>query len=337
MRGPGEGAGWRRNRLRMKTIVVSAAKNGHVNQCLAVCEAAGWRPDEVVRIPAPGRMTPWVQSAWLRFRRRLATVRALPRRREGERLRIVASGAASERIVAGYRALYGDDLFAAFSGRPSWGTAIFDVALVPRHSLSETESAEAFRVPGARRTVLRRGVPVRTRPAPEDGGSGVLFMIGGVNKAFDLEPARIVQQVGELLQRGADGPFTMAFSRRTPVATESALRAALKSSDVAFLDRRDQPGFQRALLGAAGYVVTPDSLTMLCEACNTGRPTLVFDLRCFDPSSTTARCVRDLLDGGEVALAPDGRPNASAAGAFVAPAAALEAYSAWNDKTAKAL
>lgn len=320
----------------MKTIVVSAAKNGHVNQCLAVCDVAGWRPDGVVRIPAPGRMTPWPQRVWLKLRRAFATSRALPDRREGERLRIVASGAASERVVAAYRALYGRDLFAAFSGRPNWSTPIFDVALVPRHSLSENECPDTFEVAGARRAILRRGVPVRTSPVPACEGQGVLAMIGGVNKAFDVEPVRIVRQVDQMLQRGVDGPFLMAFSRRTPGSVEGALRASLKDKNVDFIDRHDRAGFERALYGAARYVVTPDSLTMLCEACNTGRPTQVFDLHCFDPSSTTARCVQDLVDGGEVARASQGTPAASAPGGFVAPAAALDAYEAWRAELADA-
>ncbi|MFD1702330.1 ELM1/GtrOC1 family putative glycosyltransferase [Methylopila henanensis] len=300
-----------------------------MNQCLAFCERAGWRADQIVQIVSPGRMTPPLKRIGLKLRRRIDTWRATPAAREAGPLRIVASGAAAERVVAAYRSLYGEHLFAAFSGRPSWSAPIFDVALVPRHSLKPGEQESGFGLPAAKRSILRRGVPVRRAPASSDAPQGVFAMIGGVNKAFEIDPDRIVAQIERLLENGAPPPFTVAFSRRTPAGVESWLRAAL-GDRVFFVDRRDRAGFETALVGAAEYVVTPDSLTMLCEACDTGKPVRVFDLVCFDPGSTTARCVQDLLDGGEVALAPDGEPTPPPAGCFEASGAAVEIYEQWE-------
>ncbi|GLK80307.1 ELM1/GtrOC1 family putative glycosyltransferase [Methylopila turkensis] len=313
----------------MKTLIVSAAKAGHVNQCLAFCERAGWSADQIVQIVSPGRMTPPLKRVGLKLMRRIDTWRATPAAREAGLLRIVASGAAAERVVAAYRSRYGDDLFAAFSGRPLWRAPIFDVALVPRHSLKPGEQETGFGLPAARRSILRRGVPARRAPAPSAAPRGVFAMIGGVNKAFEIDPDRIVGQIERLLENGAPPPFTVAFSRRTPERTESRLRAAL-GDRVAFVDRRDRSGFETALVGAEEYVVTPDSLTMLCEACDTGKPVRVFDLVCFDPASTTARCVQDLIDGGEVALAPDGEPTPPPAGRFEVSGAAVEIYRQWE-------
>lgn len=317
----------------MKTLIVSAAKAGHVNQCLAFTERAGWNVDDVVQIPSPGRMTPAFERARLNVLLRLAIWRGTPRSRAAGPLRIVASGAASERLVARYRTLYGDDLFAAYSGRPGWREPIFDLALVPRHSFKPHEEADGIAILGARRALLRRGVPVRSARLTSGDPCGAFAMVGGVNKAFEIDPVRIARQVERLLERGAGQPFTVAFSRRTPVSTERSLRAALGAAGgVAFVDRSDRTGFERALACAAEYVVTPDSLTMLCEASDTGKPVRVFDLPCFDPAATTARCVRDLLAGGEIALAPDGVPTPPPPGRFRVSPAAIEVYREWEER-----
>lgn len=315
----------------MKTLIVSVAKAGHVNQCIAICEAGGWNPDETVRIPAPGRMTPAWESFSLNVRRKLAEWRSRPRRREPGPLRIVASGFAAEPVVAAYRALYGDDLFAAFSGRPRSAERIFDVALVPRHSLTEEEAAKGFSTAAAKRSVLRRGVPTRrVARSASVAPCGTLAMIGGVNKAYEIDQARIVDQVRNLRDRGRPGPFWIAFSRRTPSSTESYVRSALGSSDFTYIDRLDRPQFEHAMASAAEFIVTPDSLTMVCEACAMSRPVLLFDLACFDPDATTARCIRDLIEGGEVALAPHGAPQPAKPGIFAIPREVLAAYEGWK-------
>ena len=38
------------------TLIVSTPKAGHVNQCIALCEAAGWRIDETHRLPKAKEM-----------------------------------------------------------------------------------------------------------------------------------------------------------------------------------------------------------------------------------------------------------------------------------------
>lgn len=320
----------------VKTVIVSAAKAGHVNQCLAVCERLGWRADELVRIPSGGRMTPVLERRGLAVLRAFATWRARPRARTEPGLRMVASGEAAERVVAAYRALYGDALFAVFSGRPRWRESIFDLALVPRHSLSDVEPRDGFTCPAARSTILRRGTPVRAAPVFNGERRFAFAMVGGLNKAFDIDPAAIARQVQRMLDREDARPFVMTFSRRTPALVEASLRHALGPKGVAFVDRADRDGFERALAEAADYVVTPDSLTMICEACDTGRPVRVFDLPCFDPFSTTAVCVRDLIEGGEIAVAPDGAPRPQEPGRFRVPDAVVDVYRGWEAGRARA-
>lgn len=314
----------------MKTLIVSAAKAGHVNQCIAMCEILGWTGAEIVRIPSPGRMTPKTERWRLRLLGAAEVWRARPRVRNEGRLRIAASGRVAEGLVADYRTLYGEDLFAAFSGRPRWKEPIFDFALAPSHSLGPKESVDGYSYPAAQTTIMRRGVPVRASPPLSTDPRGVFAMIGGTNKAYRIEADVIAAQVSAMLGRPGARPFVMTFSRRTPPEVEAELRWSLGPAGVTFVHRNDRAGFERALGAAAEFVITPDSLSMICEACDTGRPVRVFDLAAFDPHATTAACVRDLIDGGEIALAPHGVPRPSEPGYFRAPRAAVAHYLAWE-------
>ena len=241
----------------MKTLIVSAAKAGHVNQCIAFCEHARWEVDEIVRIPAPGPVTPLAERIKLRAAQVRDTLRALPWSRAPGQLRIVASARAAERVVAAYRTLYGSDLFAVFAGRPRWRSEIYDLALVPSHEVAARSEPDDYASPAAAITLLRRGVLARDAPVSAEPGQGVFVMIGGVNKAFEIEPTAIARQIRQFLDREATLPMNVAFSRRTPAAVEAKLRASLENTPVNFVERTDRGGFERALAGAATYLVTP--------------------------------------------------------------------------------
>lgn len=313
----------------MKTLIVSVAKAGHVNQCLALCEHAGWKPNEKIEIPAPGRMTGAFDRLMIKAQQRLLLPRATPRVRTEGPLRIVASGAVSEQVVAAYRSLYGDDLFAAFVGRPKWPSAIFDVAIVSVHALEPEEPQAAFGCPAARETLIMRGVP--TRKLAEAGKlEGLTVLIGGTNKAFDIDARAIEAQLAALIGLRPRTPVTVVFSRRTPNTVEQSLRKAFAVPVVSFVARTDRPGFLAAMSSAAEFVVTPDSLTMVSEACATGRPVQIFDLACFDPASSTNRCMADLLAGGEIALAPHGAPSRCGTSACSVPGEFLPLFDDWR-------
>lgn len=313
----------------MRTIIVSVDKTGHVNQCVAFCEDAGWTFDEIVRIPAPARMTGSWDRLLLKIRKISATRAARPRGRETGRLRIVSSGRAAEPVVAAYRALYHDDLFALFSGRPLWPQPIFDLALAPRHGLLDGETVEATTFPAARAVVFRRGVLTR-RIEPSAPRSGLAALIGGLNKAFVVDADRIAGQLAAMMARRQGAPLVIVFSRRTPADVEARLRNDFDGAGARFVDRADRAGFEEAVAAADEFVVTPDSLTMVCEMCETGRPVHVFDLEAFDRGASTYRLVADLLESGDVALAPHGPARACAPRLFRTPQAALDICRAWE-------
>lgn len=279
-------------------LIVSVAKTGHVNQCLAVCEFMQWNVAAKILIPGSSAM----DSSWRRAH--VSFLRWCHRKwhsasKSGDQIRIVASGSVSEKTVQEYRRLYGAGLFAVYVGAPRKRNQIFDIAIASHHSVTSDQVRTPGYFPGAKATLWIPGVLTRNALHSFDGerSSRALVMIGGINKSFRVEPSPIIHQL-KLLQM--EGALTIAFSRRTPKSLESQVRAALKSSDALFIGREDRVAFVNAFRSAKEYYVTPDSITMICEACASKRSVTIFALECFDSDTSTSRFVSEFLRAGYI-------------------------------------
>lgn len=101
-----------------------------------------------------------------------------------------------------------------------------------------------------------------------------LVAVGGPIKYWQLTPEPIVRALGT----GDRGCVVVAPSRRTPADLIDELRALASDSTRVVLIERDFPSFS-ALLGQADEVfVTGDSLSMLSEAIQAGKPTAIIPL-----------------------------------------------------------
>lgn len=282
----------------VSALIVSVAKTGHVNQCLAVCEFMQWSVAETILIPGSSAM----DSSWKRMY--VSFLRWCRRKwhavgKSSDQIRIVASGSVSEKSVQEYRRLYGAGLFAVYVGAPRRGGLTFDIAIASHHSVGPDQVRTSEFFPGAKRTLWIPGVLTRQTLHPSDGerSERALAMIGGINKSFRVEPSPIIDQL-KLLQ--LEGPLTIAFSRRTPKNLESQVRLALKSSGALFIDREDRAAFVASFRSASEYYVTPDSITMVCEACVSKRAVTIFALECFDNDTSTSRFVSEFLQAGYI-------------------------------------
>jgi mitochondrial fission protein ELM1 len=280
------------------TIVVSVEKAGHINQCIAFCEQMGWPVAETLLVPGPSRMNSRRKNLVLRFRRWLRLRWLTMRRRRHGRLRIVASGISAERLVASYRSLYGDRLYAIYLGSPRWQEQIFDFAIASHHAVLPGRTVSSTCYPGAERVAWMPGVFVRALPSSSNGQyqSTIVVLIGGINKAFQLRADMIIDQLQKLrsaITIPAAQTF-VAFSRRTPPQLEQELRAGLGAEGVRFVDRYDRQGFRVAVASASHFVVTPDSITMVCESFATGKPVSILDLPVFNRDSSTFRFVAEI-------------------------------------------
>ena len=218
-------------------------------------------------------------------------MRAGPRTRTFDRIRIVASGTSSEAATATYRELYGPDLYAVSIGSPRSRDQIFDLAIASNHALVPGTVPTATYYTGAKTTVWMPGVFVR--PLPRNTASvragAVTALIGGTNKAFEFSSDILLSQLLPIANDASTTGMDIVFSRRTPHDLEKALRTSPLGGAVRFVSRNDRDGFLRAVEGAAKFVVTPDSITMICESYATGKPVSVLRLPCFDEETSTFR------------------------------------------------
>ncbi len=281
-------------------VIISASKNGVLNQCLALCERLEWPVDETHQIAGGSPLDSALSKLVKQFKRRLATARLSPKKKASPKLRVVASGASSEALVAAYRNLYGDDLFAVFIGAPKWKRPIYDLAIAANHEM--IPGKYDFR--SAKNTIWMSGVFARKfhkrNPVPKEPTLAVL--VGGINRAFKFDARALGDQIEAARVNSSASKLktTIIFSRRTPLEIEQKLRSRFQGGQVKLVDRTDRTGFEEAMANAAHYLVTPDSITMICEACSSNLPVTIFDLECVNLNTSTARFVDEFVRNGRI-------------------------------------
>ena len=108
----------------------------------------------------------------------------------------------------------------------------------------------------------------------------VAVLIGGSNKYYRLTPGIIRELADKLaaMSRATGAGFAITLSRRSGAEAEAILREKLADVPAVIWDGSgDNPYF--AYLGLADHiVVTADSVSMVSEACSTGKPVHVVEL-----------------------------------------------------------
>lgn len=188
----------------------------------------------------------------------------------------IAAGRATLPLSARVKRWSGGRAFVVQVQDPRWPLRLFDLVVAPRHDrvrgpnvLEITGSPNRItpeRLAGARTAFAERITPL---PSPR-----VAVLVGGKSKAFDL-PAERAERLADQIAgavRDAGGSVLATFSRRTPEAAKSVLRARLSALPGWVWDGEGaNPYF--GFLGWADYVlVTEDSVNMAVEAAATGAP-----------------------------------------------------------------
>jgi hypothetical protein len=104
----------------------------------------------------------------------------------------------------------------------------------------------------------------------------VAVLLGGANKQYRLSEAR-ARTLAEGLAR-LPGGLAITPSRRTGEGAMRIIRAALGAKPAAIWDGSGENPYFGFLAHADAIVVTGDSVSMVSEACATGKPVYVFDL-----------------------------------------------------------
>jgi mitochondrial fission protein ELM1 len=138
------------------------------------------------------------------------------------------------------------------------------------------------------RSALHRTTPARlkaegmaytdvlaTRPRPL-----IAVLVGGPNRVYHMTPEIITDFASKLtaFAKTTGGSLAVTPSRRTGADNVAALQAGLKDSDAVIWDGTGDNPYFGYLAHADQIVVTCDSVSMVSEACATGKPVYVFDL-----------------------------------------------------------
>jgi mitochondrial fission protein ELM1 len=261
----------------LKGWIVSDGKAGHEVQTRGVFDALGldyqvktvdprglWRvlapwgpvsPAERFGTPASQFQPPWPDFAIAVGRLTTPYIRALRRRAGGHTYTVilqdakVGTGAADLYWVPEHDALRGPNVI---------------TTLTSPHTFSPRRIAE-----------LRRNMPaeIAALPAPR-----VAVMLGGPNGDYRYTPAVLAHLASGLRALGALGAGLMITpSRRTPAALAAFVRDATEGLSRRFWSGEGDNPYPHFLAHADALVVPADSVSMVGEACATGKPVYVLE------------------------------------------------------------
>ncbi|EON90652.1 hypothetical protein MARLIPOL_17933 [Marinobacter lipolyticus SM19] len=176
--------------------------------------------------------------------------------------------------------------------KPAFPMAWADAVILPEHD----------RVRPGKRILTTQGVinsitPLaRTTEKPE-----ALILIGGPSPHFEWDDDVVFNQITQLISDYPTWRWTISGSRRTPSGLTERMEE-LASLRVSVVDpKRTHEDWLSHQLSASGAVwVTPDSMSMVCEAATSGVPTGLFQLPP-KAGSRVALGIDRLIERGQVA------------------------------------
>lgn len=172
--------------------------------------------------------------------------------------------------------------FVVFVQNPRWGFSQFDLIIAPQHD--GLKGRNIVTTVGALSRVDTKGLEDAKRqfqpifshlPHPL-----IACLIGGSSRYYRFTPERAAI-IGNLLadlslKTGAS--FLITSSRRTPPDCVAAMNKALKKTPVFIWDSKGENPYLGFLGSADAIFVTEDSVSMISDACTTGKPVYTLPL-----------------------------------------------------------
>ncbi len=203
---------------------------------------------------------------------------------------IIAAGTGTHRLLLALRRL--GKVKTLVLMKPAFPLGWVDGAIIPAHD----------GVKPGRNTLLTEGAinaitPLaRLTTKPE-----ALILVGGPSGHFDWDDDAILTQITDLIARYPEWRWTISDSRRTPskTCTRLAELQGLKIS-VVHHTRTHEDWLSHQLSASRAVWVTPDSLSMVCEAATSGVPTGLLNLPA-RAGSRVANGIQRLAERGLIA------------------------------------
>ncbi len=173
-----------------------------------------------------------------------------------------------------------------FIHKPQFGGRLHAVVILPRHDGVRADD-NIFGVSGAlifqdaaARDESRRSFLASLRLEPA-GRPRLGFIVGGKTRRSLWDTAAISRAAGQIKSAYAKRPFDLfvTSSRRTDVSTENLLKRSFADfppcRKLVIANESNPEGVYAGILAAGDFfVVTADSVSMVSEACATGKPVL---------------------------------------------------------------
>ena len=259
--------------------VLSDGKPGMSNQCIGLAETLGI--DFVVKTVHP-RM-PWRVLApplWLSPFSALGP--------DSDELGppwpdlLIATGRQTVALSLAIKRASGGKTFTVQIQNPAFARSRFDLIIAPRHD--RISGANVVITEGALHRVTAERLAheaERFRPMLGDLPRPVVaVLVGGPNGQykFTADAARRLADGLRNLSRIHGAGLAITTSRRTGKENEARLREGLNEANAFFWDGTGENPYFGFLGLCDAIVVTSESVSMVSEACATGKPVYVFDL-----------------------------------------------------------
>ena len=203
---------------------------------------------------------------------------------------VVAAGSGTHRLLLALRKRRGTRTLVIM--KPAFPLSLVSGALIPAHD----------RVQPGPRVLLTEGVLNTITPlARITEKREALLLIGGPSPHFDWDDDVVLGQISHLIGQYPDWRWTISTSRRTPEPLQDRLddMAGLRIT-VVHPQQTHEDWLSHQLSASRAVWVTPDSMSMVCEAATSGGPTGLFELAA-RPGSRVVDGVERLVRDGYVA------------------------------------
>lgn len=181
---------------------------------------------------------------------------------------IVAAGSGSHRLLLALRRFHQARTLVLM--KPAFPLNWVDGAIIPAHDGVKPS-----------KTVLNtEGVINAITPLAElTSKPNALILVGGPSEHFDWNNDTVTSQISDLIARYPGWQWTLSDSRRTPEAMSRQL-ADLQNENISVVHHSQtcDDWLKHQLAASRAAWVTPDSMSMVCEAATSGVPTGIFDL-----------------------------------------------------------
>jgi mitochondrial fission protein ELM1 len=260
--------------------VVTDGRAGMEVQCLGLAEALGFEPRvKRIQVTKPWR---WLPPRWVPDPLGAIGPKRDPLAPPWPEV-LIASGRQTVAPSMAIRRASGGRTFTVQIQNPVVDPAAFDVVVAPRHD--RLTGANVIETTGG----LNRVTEARLSAAAAKFGPAfahlprplIVVALGGNNRAYRFTRT-IARRLGENLAqlcRAEGAGLLVTTSRRSDPGTLVPLRAALKGCAAEIWDGEGENPYLGYLGLADAFVVTGDSVNMVCEAATTGKPVYVVELK----------------------------------------------------------